>query len=73
MSNFMKTPSVKTEFFHADGSTDTQTDMTELIVNFRNVAKMPKNLKQTKHVRGTQIKLSCNANIKGSKTMFIAV
>ena len=53
MSNFIKTPSVETELFHADGSTDTQTDMTELIVNFRNVAKMPTNLKQTKHVRGT--------------------
>ena len=39
MSNFMKIRPVEAEFFHADG----QTDMTKLIVAFRNSAKAPKN------------------------------
>jgi len=31
------------ELFHAGGRTDGQTDMTKLIVAFRNFAKAPKN------------------------------
>jgi len=33
---------VRVEVFHADRQTDRQTDMTELIVAFRNFAKTPK-------------------------------
>jgi hypothetical protein len=32
---------VRTELFHADGQTDEQTDMTKLIIAFRNLAKVP--------------------------------
>ena len=39
MSNFMKIRPVGAELFHADR----QTDMTKLIVAFRNFAKAPKN------------------------------
>jgi len=39
MSNFTKIRPVVAELFHADG----QTDMTTLIVAFRNCAKAPKN------------------------------
>ena len=38
VSNFIKIRPVGTELFHADG----QTDMTKLIVAFRNFAKAPK-------------------------------
>jgi hypothetical protein len=34
---------VGAELFHADGRTDGRTDMTKLIVAFRNFAKAPKN------------------------------
>jgi hypothetical protein len=34
---------VGTELFHADGRTDTQTDMTNIMVSFRNFAYPPKN------------------------------
>jgi hypothetical protein len=36
ISNFIKIRPVGTEFFHADRRTDEQTDMTKLIVTFRN-------------------------------------
>ena len=39
ISNFFKIRLVGAEFFHADG----QTDMTKLIVAFRNFARAPKN------------------------------
>jgi hypothetical protein len=39
MSNLMKIRPLGAELFHADG----QTDMTKLIVAFRNFAKAPKN------------------------------
>ena len=43
----MKVPIVGTEFFHADGQTDRQTDMTKLIVAFRNFGKTYKNFDKT--------------------------
>jgi hypothetical protein len=42
-SNFMKVRPVGSELFHADGRTDTRTNMTKLIVVFRDFAKEPKN------------------------------
>jgi len=42
MSNFMKIRLLEIELFHAvDGRTDRQTDMTKLIVDYRNFAKAP--------------------------------
>jgi hypothetical protein len=40
--NFMKIRPVGAELFHADWQTDRQTDMTDLIVTFRNFANPPK-------------------------------
>jgi len=40
ISNFMKIRLVAAELFHADG----RTDMTKLIVAYRNFAKVPKNV-----------------------------
>ena len=37
--NLMKIRPLGAELFHADGQTDRQTDMTKLIVAFRNYAK----------------------------------
>jgi hypothetical protein len=39
----MKIRPVGAEFFHADGRTDERTDMTKLIVAFRNFANAPNN------------------------------
>jgi hypothetical protein len=39
MSNFMTIHQVGAELFYADRTTDRQTDMTKLIVAFRNFAK----------------------------------
>jgi hypothetical protein len=44
ISNFMKICPVGAEFFHTDGQTDGQTDMTNLIVALRNFAKVPQNI-----------------------------
>jgi hypothetical protein len=41
--NFMKIRSVGTELFRAGRRTDRQTDMTKIIVAFRNFANAPKN------------------------------
>jgi hypothetical protein len=38
----MKIRPVETELFYADGRTDGETDMTKLIVAFRNFANAPK-------------------------------
>jgi hypothetical protein len=43
MSNFMNIRSVRAESFHADGRTDRRTDVTKLIVTFRNFSDAPKN------------------------------
>jgi hypothetical protein len=43
MSNFMKIFSVGAKLFHANRRTDRETDMTKLIVAFRNFASPPKN------------------------------
>jgi hypothetical protein len=43
ISNFMKIRPVVAELFHADGTTDRQTDMTKLTVAFRNFPNAPKN------------------------------
>ena len=39
----MKISPVGAEFFHADGQTDTKTDMTKPIAAFRNFANVPEN------------------------------
>jgi hypothetical protein len=44
MSNFIELLPVGTEFFHGDRRTDVRTDMTNLIVAFRNFAKAPTTL-----------------------------
>jgi hypothetical protein len=44
--NFMKIGPVGAELFHAGGRTDEQTDMTKLIVAFRNFANAPENCYQ---------------------------
>ena len=44
ISCFMKFHPVGVELFHAVGQTDRQTDMTKLIVAFRNFTNAPKNL-----------------------------
>ena len=41
----MKIRTVRAELFHADGRTDRRTDLTKLIVAFRNFADAPKNRK----------------------------
>jgi hypothetical protein len=41
---FMKIDPVGDEFSHTDGRTETRTDVTKLIVAFRNLANAPKNL-----------------------------
>ena len=46
ISNLMKILPVEAELFHADGRTDTQADMTKLIVAFRNFANAPKKLRR---------------------------
>jgi len=40
---------VETEFYHADGGTDRQTDMAKLIVAFRNFPKAPKRYLEAEH------------------------
>ena len=47
-SNFMKIPSVGAELFYAGGRTDRETDLTKLLVAFRNFAKAPRNRKRNK-------------------------
>jgi hypothetical protein len=42
ISNFVITIPVGDELFHADGQASRQTDMTKLIVAFRNLANAPK-------------------------------
>jgi len=39
--NFVKIRPVEAELFHADGRTDRRTDMTKLIIAFRNFANAP--------------------------------
>jgi len=43
MSNLMKIRRVGAELFHADGETDEQTDMMDLVIAFRKLAKSPSN------------------------------
>jgi hypothetical protein len=42
MSNFVKIHLVRAKWFHPDGRTDRQTDMTKLIDAFRNFVNAPK-------------------------------
>ena len=49
ISDFMKIRPVGAELFHTDGQTDGRTDMTKLIVAFRNFANAPKNGSFTDH------------------------
>jgi hypothetical protein len=48
------------EFFHMDGQTDVQRDMTELIVTFGNFANAPKNLS-----------FLLNCSVKGIKVLLL--
>ena len=50
MSNFMKIRPVGAELFHADRRTDGQTDMTKIIVAFRNFVNAPKE-ERNRHVK----------------------
>jgi hypothetical protein len=43
LPNFIRIRPVEAELFHADGRKDGQTDMTKLIVAFRNFGNAPKN------------------------------
>jgi hypothetical protein len=43
ISNFMKIRLVGTELFHDGGATDRQTDVTNLIIAFRNFVNVPQN------------------------------
>jgi len=52
ISHFMKICSVGAEFLHVDGRIDKQTDMTKLIVTFRNLVNA------TKKFRGQDFSLS---------------
>jgi hypothetical protein len=49
MSNFMKIRPVGTELFHADGQKDRRTDVTKLIIGFRNFTTAPKNVVSCGH------------------------
>jgi hypothetical protein len=42
ISNLMKIRPVGADLFHADGRTDGRTDMTKLIIGFRNSENAPK-------------------------------
>jgi len=44
--------------FHADGRTDTATDMTKLIVAFRNFARAPKKQKKKNNSRANVFALN---------------
>ena len=43
MSNFMKIRPVGAELFQRNGQPDRQTDVTKLMIDFRNFANAPKN------------------------------
>jgi hypothetical protein len=43
--NFMKIRPLGAELFHAEGRTDGPTDMTKLMVPFRNFVSVPKNVR----------------------------
>ena len=49
LSNFIKIRPVGAELFHAGGQTDRQTDMTKVIVDFRNFANERKNCSCPRH------------------------
>ena len=44
----MKIRPVEAKWLHADGQTDRQTDMTKLVVTFRNFANAPKNARRVR-------------------------
>jgi hypothetical protein len=48
---FHENPSSGSRVFHVDGRTDGQTNMTKLIVAFRNFANAPKKEKKSLHFR----------------------
>jgi hypothetical protein len=47
---FIKIRPLGAELFHTEGRTDRQTDMTKLIVAFRNFVNAPENVTQKIHV-----------------------
>jgi hypothetical protein len=49
LSNFMKIRQVGTQLFHADGRKDGQTEMTKLVVVFRNFLQAPKKVGEPLH------------------------
>ena len=54
----MKIRTVGAQLFHADGRTDTATDMTKLIVAFRNFARAPKKQKKKNNSRANVFALN---------------
>jgi len=58
--NFTKIHPVGAQFLHASGWTDGQTDMTKLMVAFRNFANEPKILHSSQAVQFCLLLLSCN-------------
>jgi hypothetical protein len=60
ISNFMKIRPVGAELFHADGRTDSQTNMTKLTVTFRNFASSPN---KPWHIRQTRALLYSAADV----------
>jgi hypothetical protein len=56
----LKNHPVRAELFHADGQTDRQTDVTKLIVAFRNFAYAPENKHET--TRGPRVNKSVKAS-----------
>jgi hypothetical protein len=51
----MKIRSVGAELFHADGRTDSQTDVTQPIVAFRNFLKAPKTEERIYHLQHLEL------------------
>jgi hypothetical protein len=57
----MKIRPVGVELFHSDGGTDGQTDITKLIVGFRNFANVPENRLYTVRALIEQVLYPCIA------------
>ena len=64
----MKIRPVWAELFHADGRTDGQTNMTELIFVFRSFANMPKNVYLRTDQEGEEARFKLGASEGGWPT-----
>jgi hypothetical protein len=63
----MKIRSVGAELFHAEGRTNRRTEMTKLIVAFRNFAKAPKN----ESVNSLQRNIRCLCGVHTKHSLFV--